>query len=70
MRIDLEKSPRIWGDHRTTLYWCAGVALAFMLGAAWMNGVANQRVIEAKNASCHWTIQHELQKQKTMLEGQ
>jgi len=69
MRIDLETSPRVWANHRN-LYWIAACLLSAFVGAAIMNGQANQRVIEAKNASCHWTIQHELQKQKTMLEGQ
>lgn len=69
MHIDIEKSPRVWGDHRN-LYWIAACLLCGFIGAALMNGRANQRVIEAKNAACHWTIQHELSRQKDMLLSQ
>lgn len=69
MRIDLEKSRPVFADHRN-LYWIAACLLSAFIGAAVMNGQANQRVIEAQKAACHWTIQHELSLQKNRLLNQ
>lgn len=52
------------------LLWSAGVVLAFLLGAATMNGYSTQSALNAAKGACHWTIKHELRRQRSMLESQ
>lgn len=55
---------------RTPIIWWAGIAFAFMLGCAATNSYVTHSAINAERGACHWTIQHELRRQRSILESQ
>jgi hypothetical protein len=60
-------------DHGNQL-WLAAVGLAFFMGLAVANGYATRqavhKVVSNVQGSCNWTITHELERQRRILQSQ
>ncbi len=60
-------------DHGKLL-WLAAVGLAFFAGLAIANGYATHealhKVVSNVQGSCNWTIKHELERQRNILQSQ
>jgi hypothetical protein len=60
-------------DHGKQL-WIAAVGLAFFSGMAVANGYATHealhKAVSAVQGDCNWTIKHELERQRHILQSQ
>lgn len=70
VEISMENCAMLRPQPRSPLIWWGSIVFAGLVGAAAMNGYVTHQALNAAKASCHWTIQHELTRQKNILESQ